>query len=454
MQWSTFNPASGAPLRAYEAWPMQRLDSVLADAATASQAWTQAPMALRAELVRQAGGILRERRETLARLITLEMGKLIGESRAEVEKCAWACDYYADDGPGFLVDEPVQTDAGRSYVTYQPLGTVLAVMPWNFPLWQVFRAAIPTLLAGNTILLKHASNVTGCALAIEDIFLSAGFPASVFRTLLTPAEHIKTLLADPRVHAVTVTASERAGRDIAMNAGAHLKKAVLELGGSDAFLVLEDADLDWTVSQAVASRFQNAGQSCIAAKRMIVVDRIADRFLEGLKAEVDQLTPGLPLDETTTLAPLARPDLRQTLERQIGASLTAGAVAVTGCASLEGSGWYYAASILDRVGPGMAAFDEELFGPVAAVSRARDEAEAVKLANQSRFGLGGSVWTSDLERGERIARQLVCGASFVNGMVKSDPRLPFGGIKASGFGRELSRHGMREFVNVKTLWIK
>jgi succinate-semialdehyde dehydrogenase/glutarate-semialdehyde dehydrogenase len=416
--------------------------------------WAALPVAERGRYLAQAGQVLRSLKDELARLMTQEMGKLIREARAEIEKCAWNCDYYAEHAESMLADELVATDAGKSYVHYQPLGTVLAVMPWNFPFWQVFRFAAPALAAGNTALLKHASNVPQCALAIEEVFAQAGVPAGVFQTLLIPADRVYPVIEDRRVHAVTLTGSEPAGRKIAAAAGAQIKKTVLELGGSDAFIVLEDVDLDDAARMAVAARFQNAGQSCIAAKRFIVVDAIADAFLDRFKQEVEKLAPGDPLDKTTTLGPLARHDLRDGLHTQVTSSIQEGAVPVTGCAPLPGPGAYYAASILDQVRPGMAAYEEELFGPVAAVIRARDEADALRIANDSRYGLGGSVWTSDPVRGERLALALECGASFVNGLVKSDPRLPFGGVKSSGYGRELSQFGLREFVNVKTVWVR
>jgi succinate-semialdehyde dehydrogenase/glutarate-semialdehyde dehydrogenase len=402
----------------------------------------------------KAATVLRRRKDELAKTITLEMGKLLRDARAEIEKCAAVCEYYADMGPQFLADEQIESDAGRSMVAYQPLGTVLAVMPWNFPFWQVFRFAAPGLVAGNTGLLKHASNVPACALAIEDIFREAGFPENVFRTLLIPASMVAAVIEDPRVHAVTLTGSEPAGMSVAATAGKALKKSVLELGGSDAFIVLEDADLEWTVSQAVISRYLNTGQSCIAAKRFIVVEEIADAFVESFRQAVQKLVPGDPMDENTAFAPMSRHDLRDELHQQVLDTIAAGAVAVTGCAPEDNSGAYYQASILDHVKPGMRAYGEELFGPVAIVIRASDEADAVAIANGSRYGLGGSVWTGDSKRGEKVARQLECGCAFVNGAVKSDPRLPFGGVKASGYGRELSMHGIREFVNAKTLWIR
>ncbi|GAB4295179.1 MAG: NAD-dependent succinate-semialdehyde dehydrogenase [Thiohalomonadaceae bacterium] len=454
MVFQSINPVNGERLAEYPVWDGAAIEQALAEAARAAPAWAATPLAERCALMRRAAALLRERREALARTITLEMGKLRREALAEVDKSALGCEYYAEHGPAFLADEEIASDAGRSFVAWQPLGTVLAVMPWNFPLWQVFRFAAPALVAGNTGLLKHASNVPQCALAIEAIFRDAGFPAGVFRTLMISSAQVEGVIRDARVQAVTLTGSEPAGRQVAATAGACLKKSVLELGGSDAFIVLEDAELEWTVQQAVASRFLNGGQSCIAAKRFIVVEAVADAFLPRFQAAVEQLRVGDPMDEATTLAPLARPDLRDELHRQVSDSLAAGAVALTGCHPLEGSATYYAPSILDQVRPGMRAYEEELFGPVAIVIRARDEADAVRIANDSRFGLGGSVWTADSARGERVARQLACGCAFVNGLVKSDPRLPFGGIKASGYGRELSLLGIREFVNAKTVWVR
>jgi succinate-semialdehyde dehydrogenase/glutarate-semialdehyde dehydrogenase len=454
MAFSSINPASGEKLWACDAWDGAQIENALAESAAVASTWADTPLAERCRLLRVAAQVLRRNIEELAGLITLDMGKLSAEARAEVEKCALGCEYYAEHAPSFVADELIPSEAGKSLVAYQPLGTVLAIMPWNFPLWQVFRFAAPALAAGNTALLKHASNVPQCALAIERVFDAAGFPRGVFRTLMIRAAQTEQVIADPRVHAVTLTGSEAAGRTVAAVAGAHLKKSVLELGGSDPFIVLADADLDVTVRNAVVSRFQNAGQSCIAAKRFIVVDDIADSFLTQFKREVEALRPGDPRDDATTLAPMARGDLRDELHSQVSDSIARGAVAVSGCAPLPGPGYYYAASILDHVMPGMPAYEQELFGPVAAVIRVSDEAEALAVANASRFGLGGSVWTQDNGRGERLARQVRCGACFVNGLVKSDPRLPFGGIKASGYGRELSHHGLREFVNAKTIWIR
>ncbi len=454
MSFRSVNPMNGSTLAVVESFTGAQLSAALKQADEVRREWAATPLKQRCALLRVAATVLRRRRDELAAMITQEMGKLIGEAQGEVEKCALVCDYYADEAPGFLADEAIDSDASRSFVAYQPLGTVLAVMPWNFPFWQVFRFAAPALAAGNTGLLKHASNVPQCALAIEDVFTEAGFPPGVFRALMIPASEVQKVIEDPRVHAVTLTGSEPAGRSVAATAGGVLKKSVLELGGSDPFIVLEDADLDLAVKTAVASRFLNCGQSCIAAKRFIVVDDVADTFLQRFKAAVEALKPGDPMNPETTLAPMARHDLRDDLHRQVIDSMGAGAVPVTGCAPEDGEGAFYQASILDRVAPGMRAYDEELFGPVAIVIRAADEDDAVNIANSSRFGLGGSVWTTDTARGERLARRLESGAVFVNGLVKSDPRLPFGGVKASGYGRELSHHGIHEFVNAKTVWIK
>lgn len=454
MAYQSINPATGELLKDFDTWDSGQLESALSQVAKATPAWAQTDLAERCDLLRQAAGILRQQKDSLAELVTMEMGKLIGEARAEVEKCALGCEYYAEHAARFLVDEIIESDAGKSLVAYQPLGTVLAVMPWNFPLWQVFRFVAPALAAGNTGVLKHASNVPQCAFAIEKVINDAGFPRGVFRYLMINARDVASVIADPRIHAVTLTGSEPAGRKVAACAGENLKKSVLELGGSDAFVVLEDADLDLAVQQAVASRYLNAGQSCIAAKRFIVVNEIADEFVSRFSQAVESLSTGDPMDPQTTLAPMAREDLREELHRQVQSSIEAGANVVTGGQPVAGPGAFYQGTILDNVKPGMPAYEEELFGPVATVIRARDEADALAIANSSRFGLGGSVWTSSNKRGELFARALQSGSAFVNGMVKSDPRLPFGGIKASGYGRELSHHGMHEFVNAKTVWIK
>ncbi len=448
------NPTTGEEFSAREPWQSHELDAVLARTSNVAPLWAGMPMAERCELLRRAAKLLRERNKEAARLITLEMGKLLQESEAEIEKCAWVCEYYADHAPQFIADEMIASDAHKSLVAYQPLGTLLAIMPWNFPFWQLFRCAAPALAAGNTVLLKHASNVTECALALEQLMLDSGFPEHVFRTLLISSAQIEQVIADPRVHAVSLTGSEAAGRSVAALAGRHLKKVVLELGGSDPFVVLDDAELTSTAEAAVKARFLNGGQSCIAAKRFIVVEDIAELFLERFKSGIESLKPGDPFDPATSLAPMSREDLRQQLHSQVETSVAKGAQIVTGGQPLAGRGYFYAPTLLDWVEPGMPAYEEELFGPVAAMIRARHDDDALRIANDSRYGLGGSVWTADRARGENFARRLACGAAFVNGIVKSDPRLPFGGIKASGYGRELSLLGIREFVNAKTIWIQ
>jgi len=453
MPFLSVNPATGEEFFRAEGHRPAQVEAILQDTANAAPGWRETPVEQRSRLLSQAAAVLNKNRDEFARLITLEMGKLIGEARAEIEKCAKACEFYAENAAEFLADEQIETDAGLSLVAYQPLGTVLAVMPWNFPFWQAIRCAAPALAAGNTVLLKHASNVPQCALAIERVFEEAGFPANVFRTLLIGSDDVGAVIDDDRVHAVSLTGSDAAGRDVAARAGKQLKKTVLELGGSDAFIVLEDADLDAAAKQGVKSRFQNGGQSCIAAKRFIVVQPVMESFMEKFRSRVEALAPGDPMDPDTTLQPMARRDLRDELHEQVEDACANGAQRVCGGHPLEGPGAFYAPSILSGIAPGMRAWREELFGPVALFISAADADEALAIANSSDFGLGGSVWTADAARGETMARRMECGAAFVNGMVKSDPRLPFGGVKNSGYGRELSRHGIREFVNAKCLWI-
>jgi len=402
----------------------------------------------------RAAMLLHERLEEYARLIAAEMGKPLREGRAEVEKCALACDYYAVHAEHFMQTELVQTDAGKSYVCYDPIGVLLGVMPWNFPFFQVIRFSAPALMAGNACVLKHASSVPQCALALEKLFRDAGFPAHLFTTLIIEAADVAEAIANRHVRAVTLTGSEAAGREIASHAGQHLKKCVLELGGSDAFVILKDADLELAATFAVRSRFQNCGQSCIAAKRIITVAEIADEFVSLFTRKAADLKMGDPFSEATQLGPMARFNLREALHQQVTDSIAQGARAVLGCEPGRGEGAFYPASVLDYVTAKTRAYHEELFGPVAAIIRAENEEEAIRIANDTRYGLGSSIWTRDTGHAEKLARQIQAGCCFINGMVRSDPRLPFGGIKASGFGRELSYHGIREFVNIKTVWVR
>jgi succinate-semialdehyde dehydrogenase/glutarate-semialdehyde dehydrogenase len=418
------------------------------------RAWRATAFGERATLMKGAAAILRERKHDLARLMAAEMGKPLKQGAAEADKCAWVCDYYADNAEAHLAPEIVETEAAKSYVAFQPLGVVLAIMPWNFPFWQVFRFAAPALMAGNVGVLKHASNVPGCALAIQDIFLQAGFPQGAFQTLLIGSGHVKELIEHPQVRAVTLTGSTPAGKAVAAQAGAVLKKTVLELGGSDPYIVLEDADLDFAAGTCVNSRLINAGQSCIAAKRFIVVEPVLDAFTARFVALMRGKKMGDPLADGTDLGPQARHDLRDGLHKQVLASLEQGATLLLGGTIPPGAGAYYPPTVLTDVTAGMPAYDEELFGPVAAIIRAKDEEDAVRIANDSVFGLGAAVFTKDTARGERVARALDAGATFVNSLVASDPRLPFGGIKESGYGRELGVFGIREFVNVKTVYVK
>ncbi len=448
------NPYNGECLARIPGQDQPQLEKVLQAVHRATPAWAETPFSARADLMSRLAQHLRENERPLATLISQEMGKLIGEARAEVNKCAQVCEYYAQHAADMLAEEIIPSDAGRSYVAYEPVGTVLAIMPWNFPFWQVFRFAAPAMMAGNTALLKHASNVPQCALKLEQLFLEAGFPDHVFRSLMIPADMVNAVIEDQRVHAVTLTGSESAGRAVASCAGHALKKSVLELGGSDAFIVLPDAELDQAVATAVTTRFLNAGQSCIAGKRFIVTEPVADEFVARFRDAINALRTGDPMKDATTLAPMARPDLRDELHHQVQRSIEQGAKAIAGCTPATDSHAAYQASLLDHVRPGMVAADEELFGPVASVIRVRSAEEAVAVANDSRFGLGGSIWTEDIAQGERLARHIQSGAVFINGLVKSDPRLPFGGIKDSGYGRELSHHGLHEFVNAKTVWIR
>jgi succinate-semialdehyde dehydrogenase/glutarate-semialdehyde dehydrogenase len=453
MSLQSVNPATGEVLETFTAVSGRGLDGIIAQSHAAFLEWRTVPFKVRAERMRQAAQILRRRRAEFARTMTLEMGKPITQGEAEVDKCAWACDYYADSAEGFLAVQPRETDAKKSYVRFEPLGIVLAVMPWNFPFWQVFRFAAPALMAGNAGVLKHASNVPRCALQIEEVFREAGFPRGLFSTALIESSAVAGLIDDPRIVAVTLTGSELAGSKVAERAGREIKKTVLELGGSDPFIVLEDADLNVAANVAADARLVNSGQSCIAAKRFIVVEAVAEKFIPKFVDELRSRRMGDPLDRATQIGPQARVELRDELHRQVEESIKRGAQRLLGGEIPRGKGAFYPATLLVGVDKGMPAFDEETFGPVAAVIRAKDEADAVRLANDSRFGLGAALWTRDHTRAERLAAQIEAGAVFVNGLVKSDPRLPFGGIKKSGYGRELSEYGIREFVNIKSVWM-
>lgn len=428
------------------------VERLLQAAADAAPGWAARPLEARGALLRAVGARLREEREAIAAIMAADMGKLRREALAEVDKCAGACDYYAGHAIDYLRDGAIATEAWRSYVTYQPLGCVFAVMPWNFPIWQVFRFLAPGLMAGNVAVLKHATNVARCADAIARVLREAGVPEGVFGVLHIDNDTAAKVIADPRVKAVTLTGSDRAGRSVASNAGRNLKKCVMELGGSDPFVVLDDADLDIAVPAAVASRFGNAGQTCIAAKRFIVTPGVADAFVRRFVEAASKLAVGDPMDDATTLAPMARADLRDEIHAQVTRSIDAGATLLLGGTPGEGA-CHYPATILDHVVPGMPAYAEELFGPAAAILRARDDEDALRLANDTDFGLGASVWTRDLARGEALARRLQAGATFVNAIVRSDVRLPFGGTKTSGFGRELAEHGIHEFMNIKTVYV-
>jgi len=452
-QITTYNPANGCELATYPIHESGEIHHLLDRARDAQTAWATVPFSHRATAMRAAASLLRTRKTALGLLATREMGKPITDAEAEVEKCAWVCEYYAEHAETFLRDEPTPSSATESFVAFRPLGLVLAVMPWNFPYWQVFRFAAPALMAGNGGILKHASNVSGCALAIEQIFADAGFPEGLFATVIVPGAEASALIADPHIAAVTLTGSEPAGRAVAAAAGAALKKTVLELGGSDAFIVLADADVTNAAAMAARARFQNAGQSCICAKRFIVEDAVHDAFVEAFLQATRSFVPGNPELRETTMGPLARRDLRDDLVRQIAESTAAGAKIVAGGTLPPGDGAYFPPTVLVDVTAEMAVFREETFGPVAAIVRARDVEHAIALANDSPFGLGGAVWTKDPNYGKELAMSIESGAVFINGMTASDPRLPFGGIKASGYGRELSSYGIREFMNIQTVWI-
>lgn len=444
------NPFDQSLLGEFTELDERAVDRKIVAAAKTFTSWRKETFDRKAALMQRAAALLREKKHDYAKIISTEMGKVLKEAEGEIEKCAGGCDYFALNAERFLKDQIIDTDASKSFVCYQPLGPVLAIMPWNFPFWQVFRFAAPSLMAGNVGLLKHAGNVSQCSLAIESIFREAGFPEGAFQSLLIDSKKVEPVIAHDLVAAVTLTGSEFAGSNVAAVAGKNIKKTVLELGGSDPFIVLDDADLDLAARVATQSRMQNAGQSCIAAKRFIVMESVRDAFLERFQKNVEALRQGDPLHAETTTGPLARIDLAEDLEKQMNKSLQAGARLITGGKRKDAN---YQPAILDHVSPGMPAFDEEMFGPVAATITVKNEREAIDLANQNRYGLGASVWTSDPQRGERVAREVESGCVFVNSLMRSDQRLPFGGIKKSGYGRELSELGIKEFTNAKTVYV-
>ncbi|MFI5286163.1 MAG: NAD-dependent succinate-semialdehyde dehydrogenase [Candidatus Dormibacteria bacterium] len=451
-QFRSVNPATGKEIEVFDVTTGGEVDATLKLVADRAPRWAATPLAARAQLLHDLAAVLRRDVDLLAATSTAEMGKTLAEARAEVEKCAFGCDYFADNAAQFLADEPSPSDSPASFITFEPLGTVLACMPWNFPYWQVIRCFAPAIAAGNCVVLKHANNVTRCALRLADAIRDAGFPEGVFAVLIIPVDMVGGVIADPRINAVSLTGSTEAGRSVGSIAGAHLKKSVLELGGSDAFVVLDDADMAAAAAMAAKSRFQNAGQSCIAAKRFIVAESVAEDFEERLAAEARAIRVGDPTDPATTMGPLARSDLRRSLRRQLDESVAAGAEIIQGGNAPDGPGFYFEPTVIRRCTVGMPAFTEETFGPLAAVMRVRDDDEAVAVANHTTFGLGGNVWSGNPDRGLAVASRMHTGGVFINGMTHSDPRLPFGGIGESGYGRELHRYGLHELVNIKTMW--
>jgi succinate-semialdehyde dehydrogenase/glutarate-semialdehyde dehydrogenase len=447
---ASINPFDLSIVAEHELMNDSQLDAALHAAAVTYASWKKTSFGHRASLLQSLSKKLLERKELLAKTMALEMGKILREGRAEVEKSAAACLYYAVNGEAFMKDELINTEGKKSFIAFQPTGAVFGIMPWNYPVWQVIRAAAPTIMAGNVFLLKHAPNVMQCAKEIEDIFLEADFPEGVFQSLILDIDVTEKIISQDIVQGVTLTGSELAGASVAAIAGKHIKKSVLELGGSDPLIVLEDADMAAAAKIALQSRMQNAGQSCIASKRFIVAERGKDDFVQKLMEGVEKLKQGNQLIEETTTGPMARVDLAEKLEKQEQASIKNGSVILIGGTRDHAN---FQPTLLDRVKPGVPAFDEELFGPIASIITVKDETEAVALANKNRYGLGASIWTRDIEKGERIAREIESGAVFINSLMRSDARLPFGGIKKSGYGRELSRYGMHEFTNVKTIFI-
>ncbi len=451
----SINPTTGKTIKTYESHSEKGVEKIINSVDKTWFSWRRTSFAQRSNLMQNLSALLKSKKEELALLMATEMGKVIKEGIAEIEKCAWVCDYYAQNAELFLANETIETEVTRSFVSYRPIGTILAIMPWNFPFWQVFRFVAPTLMAGNSGVLKHASNVPGCAVAIEEIIREAGFPENVFRTLLIGSKQVKKVIEHPAIKAVSLTGSTPAGKSVAAIAGGELKKCVLELGGSDPYVILNDADLTEAAKKCTAGRLLNAGQSCIAAKRFIIVEEAYPEFMEYFAHEMNKAYFGDPCDEKTTMGPMARIDLRDELHKQVLGSVEKGAEVILGGEIPYREGAFYPPTILENVQPGMPAYDEELFGPVAAVMKVKDEKEAIKVANDTEFGLGAAVFTKNFKKGETIAEiELDAGCCFVNDFVKSDPRLPFGGVKESGYGRELSTQGIKEFMNIKTVVIK
>jgi succinate-semialdehyde dehydrogenase/glutarate-semialdehyde dehydrogenase len=451
MEFHSINPYNGEQVGQYTALTSIELENILDKSAEVFKTWSREPLSVRTGLIKKAAEVLRENVEDYAQMITSEMGKPISESRAEVNKCAWVCDYYAENAETFLAPEVIETDAEQSFVRHDPIGTVFAVMPWNFPFWQVFRFAAPTLTAGNTGLLKHAPNVFGCAEMIEDVFTKAGYPEGVFQNLIVHHDQTEKIIAHDAVKAVTLTGSEMAGSAVAQIAGKYIKKSLLELGGNNSFIVLEDADIDKAVKTAVSARMLNCGQSCIAAKRFILLESVYDEFVEKFTKAVREIKKGDTTDDATQVGPLARKDLADQLNRQVKESISQGATLLAGG---KQDNCFHEPTILGNIKPGMAAFDEETFGPLAAIIKAKNIDEAFSLSEQSKYGLGVSVFTRDTAKAVEYASRVSDGAFFVNELVKSDPRLPFGGNKRSGYGRELAKDGMMEFINKKVVYVK
>ena len=455
MQLRSINPSTGEQIGEYPELHFEEINDRIKKSSDAFQHWKKTSIHQRTSLIVKLSKLLVQNCEPLAQLITLEMGKTIREARAEINKCVSACDYYANNTETIIRPEKIETEASLSYISYQPLGPILAIMPWNFPFWQVFRCAIPTLAIGNTVLLKHASNVSGCALAIENLFIEAGFPECVFQSLLINNKKVEVIIANKRVKGISLTGSTDVGREVAQQAGRHIKKTVLELGGSDPYIILEDADLEKTVELCINSRLINAGQSCIGAKRFIAVEKIYDQFLELFVEQMRSIKMGNPLDENTRIGPMARMNLRDDLQMQVIRSIDKGAIVHTGGILPEVEGYFYPPTVLSHVQPGMPAWHEELFGPVAAIIKVKDVHEAIAVANDTPYGLGAAIFSANTTLAQKIAEEEIeAGCCFINEMVRSDPRLPFGGINESGYGRELWKAGLLEFCNMKTIWIR